>query len=124
MRIPEARWSKACNTAPPVQAGASTHAWVVYPDLDPLCDQVGSLGRGGPGLTILHANGLEGLIGNRMIHFSPCGRGPYISPIGRYTGGLTTLRERASEVTVAVGEGDPVDVETRLPAEPYERCGQ
>ena len=84
-------WSKVVESlqhCAPVQAGTSTHAWVVYPDLDPLCDQVGSLGRGGPGLTILHANGLEGLIGNRMIHFSPCGRGPYISPLGRYTGGL------------------------------------
>ena len=84
-------WSKVVEGlqhCAPVQAGTSTHAWVVYPDLDPLCDQVGSLGRGGPGLTILHANGLEGLIGNRMIHFSPCGRGPYISPLGRYTGGL------------------------------------
>ena len=72
----------------PVQANTSTFVWVVYPDLDQICDQRGILGRAGPGLTILHSNGLEGLIGNRMVHFSPCGRGPHISPLGRYTGGL------------------------------------
>ena len=43
--------------------------------------------------------------------------------LGYYgTGGLTTLRERAT--AVAVGEGDPVDIEIRLPAEPDEPCGQ
>ena len=84
-------WNKvveALQHCAPVRGNTSTFVWVVYPDLDPICDQRGRLGRGGPGLTILHANSLEGLVGNRMVHFTPCGRGPHISPLGRYTGGL------------------------------------
>ena len=92
----------------PVQANTSTFVWVVYPDLDQICDQRGILGRGGPGLTILHSNGLEGLIGNRMVHFSPCGRGPHISPLGRYTGGL------GHELAHALGLSHPPGCEEGL----------
>lgn len=72
----------------PVQRNTTTFAWVVYADLDEVCDQRGPLGRGGPGLTILHSGGLEGLIGNRLMYYSPCGRGPWPGPVTRFIGGL------------------------------------
>lgn len=94
----------------PVQGGTTSFVWVVYPDLDPVCDARNSLGRGGPGLTILHHNSLEGLIGNRMFHDTPCGRGPFVSPLGRYTGGL------GHELGHALGLSHPPGCDEGLPS--------
>ena len=43
----------------PVEDNTSTFAWVIYADLAAACDARGSLGRGGPGLTMVGRDDLE-----------------------------------------------------------------
>ena len=83
-------WPKvleAVQQCAPVRGSTSTFAWVVYADLDELCGQLDRLGRGGRGLTINHGGSLEGLIGNRLMYYTPCGRGPFSGPVTRWIGG-------------------------------------
>ena len=88
-------WPKvleAVQHCAPVRGNTDTFAWVVYADLDELCDQQDSLGhdslgRGGRGLTINHGGSLEGLIGKRLTYYTPCGRGPFNGPVTRWIGG-------------------------------------
>ena len=83
-------WPKvleAVQRCAPVEGSTSTFAWVVYADLDELCGQQDRLGRGGRGLTINHGGSLEGLIGNRLTYYTPCGRGPFSGPVTRWIGG-------------------------------------
>ena len=81
----------------PVARGTSDYAWVVYADVEIQCNLPGTLGGAVQGLTILGRGSLEGLIGNRMIHYGPCGDGPYFSRLGRYTGGLGHWRLQPME---------------------------
>jgi len=80
----------------PVEGFTSETVWVIYPDVDTECSPTGSagdgidgygeLGRGGPGLTILSADDLEGL--SEPGDYIYCGEGPYPGPLGRWIGGL------------------------------------
>ena len=72
----------------PVEDNTSTFTWVIYADLAGVCDARGSLGRGGPGLTMVAQDDLEGLIGNRLVYYGECGNGPYAGPVTRWIGGL------------------------------------
>ena len=71
----------------PVEDNTSTFAWVIYADLEAVCGARGSLGRGGPGLTMVGRDDLEGLIGNRLVAYDECGR-PYAAPVTRWIGGI------------------------------------
>ena len=101
---------KGVQRCAPVQRNTTTHAWVIYADLDESCDQRGPLGRGGPGLTILHSGGLEGLIGNRLMYYSACGRGPWPGPVTRFIGGL------GHELGHALGLSHPPGCNDGLPS--------
>ena len=80
----------------PVEGFTSETVWVIYPDVDTECSPTGSagdgrdgygeLGRGGPGLTMLSADDLEGL--SEPGDYIYCGEGPYPGPLGRWIGGL------------------------------------
>ena len=94
----------------PVSGFTSTFAWVVYADLDELCDQRDSLGRGGPGLTINHGGSLEGLIGNRLTYYGPCGNGPWPGPVTRWIGGS------GHELGHVFGLSHPPYCDDRLPS--------
>ena len=72
----------------PVEDNTSTFAWVIYADLEAVCGARGSLGRGGTGLTMVGREDLEGLIGNRLVYYDECGRGPYAGPVTRWIGGI------------------------------------
>ena len=52
------------------------------------CGADGHLGAGGPGLTMLPREDLEGLIGNRLIYYGLCEGGPWPGPVTRWIGGL------------------------------------
>ena len=71
----------------PVEAGTSDYAWVVYADVGTYCDDPYSVGRGGPGLTMVGRDDLEGLIGNRLVYSDDCG-GPWDGPVNRWIGGI------------------------------------
>ena len=72
----------------PVQGHTSSFTWVVYADLERVCGARGRLGAGGPGLTMLPREDLEGLIGNKLGYYGVCGGGPWPGPVTRWIGGL------------------------------------
>ena len=82
----------------PVEEGTSTFTWVVYVDVEVECAPDGSegdweqgyaqLGRGGPGLTILPRDDMDGLIGEKIVYYGKCGGGPWDGPVERWIGGL------------------------------------
>ena len=84
-------WSKlveGLQHCAPVRGFTSTFAWVVYGDMNSECGADGHLGAGGPGLTMLPREDLEGLIGNRLVFRGLCGGGPWPGPVTRWIGGL------------------------------------
>ena len=72
----------------PVQGHTSSFTWVVYADLERVCGARGRLGAGGPGLTMLPREDLEGLIGKKLGYYGVCGGGPWPGPVTRWIGGL------------------------------------
>ena len=98
----------------PVEDNTSTFAWVIYADLAAACDARGSLGRGGPGLTMVGRDDLEGLIGNRLVYNDECGNGPYVDPVTRWTGGI------GHELGHALGLPHPPGCEDGLPTCDYD----
>lgn len=72
--------------APVTYAPQSTAeaVWIVYADVDHTCNTPGPIGEGGPGLTILGVQDLDGLTG---AHVRECGQS-FVYPVGRYIGGL------------------------------------
>ncbi len=98
----------------PVEDNTSTFAWVIYADLEAVCDARGSLGRGGPGLTMVGRGDLEGLIGNMLVYYDECGRGPYADPVTRWTGGI------GHELGHALGLPHPPGCDDGLPTCDYD----
>ena len=94
----------------PVEGYTSEFVWVVYADVGSECDDPNSVGRGGPGLTIVGHDDLEGLLGNRLSFYDECGRGPFDGPIGRWIGGM------GHELAHALGLPHPPGCEQELPA--------
>ncbi|MYA17953.1 MAG: hypothetical protein F4Z28_14955 [Gammaproteobacteria bacterium] len=106
----------------PVQGYTSETVWVIYPDVKTECSPTGSagdgrdgygeLGRGGPGLTMLGADDLEGLAepGNYLY----CGEGPYPGSLGRWIGSL------AHELGHALGLVHPPGCDDGLASCDYE----
>ena len=72
----------------PVAGYTSEFVWVVYADVGTECDDPNSLGRGGPGLTVVGRDDLEGLVGNRLSFYDECGHGPFDGPVRRWVGGM------------------------------------
>ena len=79
----------------PVEAFTSDFVWVIYPDVFGCApdgsggdweDGYGTLGSGGPGLTMLHSLDLEGL--TEPGEYMYCDEGPYHGSLGRWIGGL------------------------------------
>ena len=82
-------WAKveaAVQHCAPVGGGSSNFVWVIYPDVEESCEEDHELGRGGPGLTILHRGDLEGVTNPGPYFY--CEEGPYSGPLGRWIGGL------------------------------------
>ena len=70
----------------PVMHASSDYRYVIYADVEESCDEPHELGRGGPGLTILHRGDLEGVTSpGPYFH---CDEGPYQGTLGRWIGGL------------------------------------
>ena len=72
----------------PVEGFTSEFVWVVYADVGSECNDPYSVGRGGPGLTMVGRDDLEGLVGNRLSFYDECGRGPFDGPVHRWIGGI------------------------------------
>ena len=93
----------------PVEGYTSEFVWVVYADVGSECDDPNSVGRGGPGLTIVGHDDMEGLVGNRLSFYDECGRGPFDGPIRRWIGGM------GHELAHALGLPHPLGCEQELP---------
>ncbi|WP_420443984.1 cell wall-binding repeat-containing protein [Candidatus Poriferisodalis sp.] len=93
----------------PVEGFTSEFVWVIYADVGSECDDPNSLGRGGPGLTILGRDDLEGLVGNRLSYYDQCGYGPFAGPVRRWIGGM------GHELGHALGLPHPPGCDAGLP---------
>lgn len=93
----------------PVEGGTSTYTWVVYADVDTVCNAPGPLRRGGPGLAMLPHEDMEGLIGNRLLYYGVCGAGPWPGPVTLWIGVLGHELGHALRLT------EPPGCEERLP---------
>ena len=93
----------------PVEGGTSAYTWVVYADVDMVCNAPNPLRRGGPGLAMLPHEDMEGLIGNRLLYYGVCGAGPWPGPVTLWNGVLGHELGHALRLT------EPPGCEERLP---------